>query len=46
MSKKLTVTGTGDSLFLQEFPAEYDSMINDVADFVKSCDDFYVYIMK
>ena len=36
--KKLTVTGTGDSLFLQEFPQEYDSAIRKVADFINSCD--------
>lgn len=24
MSKRLSVTGTGDSLFVADFPAEYD----------------------
>ena len=39
MSKgKFTVTGTGDSLFLQEFPKEYDRTIGPVAQFVRSCD--------
>ena len=34
----LTVTGTGDSLFVTEFPKEYDKGIDSVADFIKSCD--------
>ncbi len=38
MGKRFSVTGTGDSLFLQEFPAEYDSGIKEVADFINSCD--------
>ena len=37
-ANKLTVTGTGDSLFTREFPAEYDKGITKVADFIKSCD--------
>ena len=36
--KKFTVTGTGDALFLQEFPAEYSAGLQKVADFIKSCD--------
>ena len=36
--KKLSVTGTGDSLFLAKFPAEYDASIGSVADFIKACD--------
>jgi len=38
MSDKLTVTGTGDSLFVSDFPREYDKTIDSVADFIKSCD--------
>ncbi|MBP5641263.1 MAG: CapA family protein [Victivallales bacterium] len=37
-TQKLTVTGTGDSLFVTEFPREYDGKINTVADFIQSCD--------
>ena len=37
-NKKLTVTGTGDSLFLQEFPAEYTSALQNIADFIAQCD--------
>ena len=36
-NKSLTVCGTGDSLFLQEFPEEYHSGISPVADFINSC---------
>ena len=36
--QKLTVTGTGDSLFVTEFPREYDSGIKTVADFIQKCD--------
>lgn len=35
---KLSVTGTGDSLFVTEFPSEYDNSISSVADFISSCD--------
>ena len=35
---KLTVTGTGDSLFVARFPEEYAEQIGSVADFIKSCD--------
>jgi len=37
-ARKLTVTGTGDSLFVAPFPAEYDTRIKPIADFIKSCD--------
>ena len=37
-SKKLTVTGTGDSLFTAKFPDEYTEKIRPVADFIQSCD--------
>lgn len=37
-NKKLTVTGTGDSLFVAQFPAEYDTGIREVAEYIKSCD--------
>jgi len=37
--QKLTVTGTGDSLFVSDMPKEYtDGPINTVADFIKQCD--------
>ena len=35
---KFTVTGTGDSLFLQEFPAEYYPALRAVAAFIGQCD--------
>lgn len=35
---KLTVTGTGDSLFVAPFPKNYDDELNQVADYIKSCD--------
>lgn len=35
---KLTVTGTGDSLFVTEFPSEYASGLKEVADFIQTCD--------
>ena len=38
MAKKFTVTGTGDALFLQEFPAEYAPQLQQLADFIGSCD--------
>ena len=38
MSSKLSVTGTGDSLFVAKFPAEYDEKIKPVADFIRKCD--------
>jgi len=34
----LTVTGTGDSLFTAEFPAEYSSLMQPVANLITSCD--------
>ena len=37
-AKKLTVTGTGDSLFTANFPEEYKEKIRPVADFIQSCD--------
>ena len=37
-SQKISVTGTGDSLFVAEFPREYDSGIRMIADFIQSCD--------
>ena len=37
-SKKLSVTGTGDSLFVAQFPKEYDEGIKPVADFIQACD--------
>ena len=36
--KKLSVTGTGDSLFVAQFPKEYDEGIKPVADFIQACD--------
>ena len=38
MSKQLKVTGTGDSLFVSEFPDEYAATIGSVAEFIKDCD--------
>ncbi len=38
MGKKLTVTGTGDSLFVAPFPDYYNDEMKGVADFIKSCD--------
>ena len=35
---KLSVTGTGDSLFVSAFPREYDAGIKTVADFIRACD--------
>ena len=31
MSKRLSVTGTGDSLFVADFPAEYDAELSEIA---------------
>lgn len=31
MSKRLSVTGTGDSLFVADFPAEYDEELKEIA---------------
>ena len=36
--KTLTVTGTGDSLFVAPFPPEYSPMLDRVAKFIKGCD--------
>ena len=36
--KKLTVTGTGDSLFVVPFPPSYDPMLAKIAGFIGSCD--------
>ena len=36
--QKLSVTGTGDSLFVAEFPKEYEQSIRSVADFIQACD--------
>ena len=38
MTRQLKVTGTGDSLFVCEFPDEYAETIGTVADFIKDCD--------
>ena len=38
MCSKLSVTGTGDSLFVAKFPAEYDQAIKPVAEFIQNCD--------
>lgn len=35
---KITVTGTGDSLFVAPFPAAYAPMLKKIADFIGSCD--------
>ena len=37
-NSKLTVTGTGDSLFVSDLPKEYDDALRAVADFINSCD--------
>ena len=37
-NQKLTVTGTGDSLFVMKFPREYDAVIPPIAEFIQSCD--------
>ncbi len=36
MNKKLTITATGDSLFVAKFPTEYESQKNSVKDFINS----------
>ena len=36
--KTLTVTGTGDSLFVAPFPAEYAPMLDKLAGFIGGCD--------
>ncbi|NLF93784.1 MAG: CapA family protein [Oligosphaeraceae bacterium] len=36
--QKLSVTATGDSLFVAKFPEEYQSVIPTVAGFIQSCD--------
>ena len=36
--KKLSVTGTGDSLFVAKFPSEYDPELRRIAEFVQGCD--------
>ncbi len=35
---KLTVTGTGDALFVAPFPDNYDVEYKEVADYIKTCD--------
>lgn len=35
---KLTATGTGDSLFVAQFPEEYAEKISSVAEYIRSCD--------
>lgn len=37
-NRQLTVTGTGDSLFVSDFPAEYAEGLRHVADFINTCD--------
>ena len=37
-NEKLTVTGTGDSLFVSDLPKEYDDGLRAVANFINSCD--------
>lgn len=37
-NQKLSVTGTGDSLFMAKFPEEYQSGIRSIASFIQSCD--------
>lgn len=37
-NSKITVTGTGDSLFVAPFPAAYDPMLKKIAGFIGSCD--------
>ena len=36
--RQLTVTGTGDSLFVSDLPKEYDDGLRAVADFINTCD--------
>lgn len=36
--QRLSVTGTGDSLFVTEFPAEYGEGMKRVAEFINGCD--------
>ena len=36
--KTITVTGTGDSLFVAPFPAAYEPMLKKIAGFIASCD--------
>ena len=36
--RQLTVTGTGDSLFVSDLPKEYDEGLRAVADFINTCD--------
>jgi len=36
--KRLSVTGTGDSLFVARFPEEYHQSMREVADFIRACD--------
>ncbi len=38
MKEKLTVTGTGDALFVAPFPDYYDEQFNKLAKEIKSCD--------
>ncbi len=38
MAKTLTVTSTGDSLFVAPFPQNYDEDLKGVAEFIKACD--------
>ena len=38
MSKNLTVTGTGDSLFTNDFPQEYESDQKELAEKIGECD--------
>lgn len=38
MNLNLTVTGTGDALFLAPFPKEYDQKLKQLADFINACD--------
>ena len=38
MSNSITISATGDSLFVAPFPPEYRSMMREVADFIGSCD--------
>lgn len=37
-AKILSITGTGDSLFVAPFPAEYSPLLDQVARFIGSCD--------
>ena len=43
---KLTVTGTGDSLFVARFPEEYAEQIGSVADFIKSWKISLLFLSK